>query len=128
MSNIQYDGSNISNARNLRRNMTREERHLWYDFLRTYPVKFYRQRMIGNYIVDFYCSSALLIVELDGGQHYSEENIEYDRKRTLYLNEYNIKVLRFNNTDVMLNFEGVCFKIDKEIKTRNPSGAMRQLP
>lgn len=128
MSNIQYDGSNISNARNLRRNMTREERHLWYDFLRTYPVKFYRQRMIGNYIVDFYCSSALLIVELDGGQHYSEENIEYDRKRTLYLNEYNIKVLRFNNTDVMLNFEGVCFTIDKEIKTRNPSGAMRQLP
>ena len=69
-------------ARNLRKQMTKEERHLWYDFLKNYPVKFYRQRVIGKYIVDFYCAKAKLVVELDGSTHYSETNILKDQQRT----------------------------------------------
>ncbi len=103
-------------AKKLRKNMTKEERHLWYDFLRTYEVKFLRQKPIGRYIVDFYCAKAKLVVELDGSQHYTEINIEKDTERTRYLNEYGIRVIRIPNNQVNLNFAGVCEYIDSFVK------------
>ncbi len=99
-------------ARNLRKNMTKEERHLWYDFLRTYPIKFLRQKPLGKYIADFYCAKAKLVIELDGSQHYEKINIEKDTERTLYLEQYNIKVIRIPNNKVNNNFRGVCEFID----------------
>ncbi|MBO5280707.1 MAG: endonuclease domain-containing protein [Clostridia bacterium] len=98
----------LPNARELRKNMTKEEKHLWYDFLRSYPVRFMRQRVIGRYIVDFYCAEAKLIIELDGSEHYTVEAKEYDKKRTEFLEEYGLKVIRFPNTEIHSNFEGVC--------------------
>ena len=88
--------------------MTKEERHLWYDFLKDYPVKFYKQKIVGNYILDFYCEKAKLAIELDGSQHYEEQGQEYDRTRTEYLQHLGIRVLRFSNADIKQNFRGVC--------------------
>lgn len=105
----------LNNARNLRKNMTKEERHLWYDFLRGYPLRFRRQEIIGGYIADFYCDKSKIIVELDGGQHYEDDASKYDQKRTDYMNSLGIKVLRYSNLDVMKNFEGVCTDIDSHI-------------
>ena len=105
-------------ARNLRRNMTLQERHLWYDFLREYPVKIYRQRIINNYIADFYCHSARLVIELDGTQHNEEDALVYDEERTKVFEKYGITVLRFSNFDVNENFSFVCRTIDKVIKER----------
>lgn len=98
----------LENARQLRKEMTKEERHLWYDFLKDYPAKFYKQKIVGNYIVDFYCEKAKLAVELDGSQHYEEAGQEYDRIRTEYLRGLGIRVLRFSNQDIKQNFRGVC--------------------
>ena len=95
-------------AKRLRREMTKEERHLWYDFLKDYPVKIYRQKIVGNYILDFYCEKAKLAIELDGSQHYEDAGQEYDKKRTMYLNELGIEVFRVSNLDVNRNFRGVC--------------------
>ena len=106
----------VPNARNLRKNMTKEERHLWYDFLRDYPVKFLRQKVLGKYIVDFYCAEARLIVELDGSQHYEEKGMEYDAERTAFLEQYGIRVLRIPNNEVIQNFRGVCEYIDLAVK------------
>ena len=108
----------LTNARNLRKNMTKEERHLWYDFLRDYPIRFRRQEIIGSYIADFYCSSAALIVELDGSQHYEEAGIIHDQERTEYFESLGLRVLRFSNYDVMSNFRGVCEAIDLAVKER----------
>lgn len=105
-------------ARNLRNSMTPQEKHLWYDFLKLYPVRFQRQRPIGNYIADFYCSKAKLVVELDGSQHYTEEGMEYDENRTYVINQFGVEVIRFSNYDVNTNFEGVCMEIDKIVKER----------
>ena len=107
-----------SNAKLLRKNMTKEERHLWYDFLKDYSVKFYRQRVIGNYIVDFYCSSAKLVIELDGSQHYEEKYIIYDNNRTKFLSSSGILVIRIPNNEVMKNFSGVCSYIDNVVRHR----------
>ena len=87
-------------ARILRRNMTRNEKHLWYDFLRYYPVKIYKQRIIDSFIADFYCHSAQLIIEIDGSQHYSNQGKAYDEARTEILERYGIYVLRFSNKDI----------------------------
>ena len=106
----------VTNARNLRKNMTKEERHLWYDYLRTYPVKFLRQKIIGKYIVDFYCAKAKLIVELDGSQHYEEKGTEHDAERTAFLEQYGIRVLRIPNNEVNKNLSGVCEYIDLAVK------------
>ena len=111
-----HNKSLVSNARNLRKNMTKEERHLWYDFLRTYPVKFLRQKILGKYIVDFYCAEAKLIVELDGSQHYEEKGMEYDTERTAYLEQYGVRVLRIPNNEVKQNFPRVCEYIDLAVK------------
>ena len=111
-----HNKSHIPFARRLRKNMTKEERHLWYDFLRTYPVKFLRQKTIGRYIVDFYCAEAQLVVELDGSQHYIDKQISADEERTNYLYEYGITVLRIANNEVFCNFRGVCEYIDNAVR------------
>ena len=103
-------------AKELRKNMTKEERHLWYDFLRDYPVKFTRQKVLGKYIADFYCAKANLVVELDGSGHYEDVGLINDEKRTQYLEQYGIKVIRISNLDILKNFEGVCMYIDNEVK------------
>ena len=105
-------------ARILRRNMTRQEKHLWYDFLRYYPVKIYKQRIIDNFIADFYCHSARLVIELDSSQHYTSQGKAHDAARTEILEGYGIYVLRFSNRDVDENFEGVCRVIDRVINER----------
>ena len=97
--------------------MTKEERKLWYCFLSEYPVRFIRQKVIGNYIVDFYCAKAQLAIELDGSQHYEDEGMENDRKRTEYLEDKGIRVLRIPNNEVNENFEGVCQYIDSILKS-----------
>ena len=105
-------------ARDLRKTMTREERHLWYDFLRCYPVKFIRQKVIDNYIADFYCHEAMLVLELDGSQHYSPQGEIRDSVRTAHIESRNIKVLRFPNSAVNQNFRGVCDFVDLAVKAR----------
>ena len=105
-------------SRELRKNMTPEENKLWYQFLRNYDIRFLRQRVIGNYIVDFYCRKANLVIEIDGAQHYEHEAIEYDKERTEYLKTCGIEVLRFLNKDINYDFENVCAYIDKIIKQR----------
>ena len=117
----------LQNARNLRKNMTKEERHLWLDFLRQYPVRFRRQEIIGNFIVDFYCSSAALVVELDGSQHYEDREKAYDEERTRYLESCGLKVLRFSNLDVWRSFRGVCEQIDMAVAQRTPQSARSSL-
>lgn len=99
-------------ARALRKEMTPEERHLWYDFLRDYPVKFQRQKVLGNYIADFYCAKAKLVIELDGSGHYTSEGKMHDEKRTEFLSGYDLKVVRIINSDITRNFIGVCRYID----------------
>ena len=105
-------------ARNLRKEMTREERKLWYQFLRHYPVRFYRQKVLGKYIADFYCAKAKLVIELDGSQHYEEQGQEKDAFRTQYLEGYELEVLRIANNQLTENFEGVCTYIDWVVKQR----------
>ena len=99
----------------LRKNTTKQENRLWYDFLKKHHFQFYRQRVIGNYIVDFYCHKAKLVIELDGSQHYEKKAEEYDVLRTEYLNSLKIYVLRFSNKDIDNNFEGVCKSIENTI-------------
>ena len=106
------------NARALRKTMTKEEAHLWYQFLCRYPQRFRRQYIIGNYIVDFYCHQAKLVVELDGSQHCDPGTAEYDQKRTNYLRSQGLEVLRFSNLDVMRQFRSVCEAIDIAVKGR----------
>ena len=104
------------NAQNLRKNMTPQERHLWYDFLSNYPVHFHRQKVIGNYIVDFYCPKAKMVVELDGSQHFESETARADQERTEYLNRLGIKVLRYANNEVNEQFRAVCEDIDRQVR------------
>lgn len=111
-------GKLLGNARSLRRNMTKEERHLWYDFLKDYPIHIYKQRIIGRYIVDFYCESAKLVIELDGSQHFEEKGLSYDAKRTEYLESLGLAVLRIPNNEVFENFDGVCAFIHRMIQRR----------
>ena len=105
-------------SQELRKNMTREERRLWYDFFKTYPGQFKRQYSVGIYIADFYCHRAKLIVELDGSQHYEPENVQRDMERTAYLEQQGFLVLRFSNRDIWERFRGVCEAIDIAVKER----------
>lgn len=107
----------LENARKLRREMTRHEKHLWYDFLQHYPIKIYKQRIIGNYIADFYCASAKLVIELDGNQHNIDENVvSSDRVRDAYMQSLGLTVVRFSNLEIDKNFAYVCDWIDHKIK------------
>ena len=111
-----YNPQLVSLAKQLRKEMTREERHLWYDYLRSYPVRFSRQKILGKYIADFYCARAKLVIELDGSQHYEESNTEKDRERTVFLEGYGLTVLRIPNNEVSRNFRGVCEYIDAAVQ------------
>ena len=103
--------------------MTKEERKLWYEYLRNHPQRFRRQVTCGNYILDFYCAAAKLAIELDGSQHYEEAGQKYDEKRDAYLKQQGIRVLRFSNGDVMNHLRGVCQAIDEAIHPQAfPSG------
>ncbi|KIR03515.1 hypothetical protein P261_02330 [Lachnospiraceae bacterium TWA4] len=115
---LPYNREKTIFARKLRNNATKQENHLWYDFLRTYPIKFERQKVIGEYIADFYSYSAHLVIELDGSQHYTDENIKYDSMRTKMIEKYDLDVVRFSNNDVDKSFEGVCKRIDLVVKQK----------
>lgn len=118
-------------SQELRKNATREENHLWYDFLKDHPLQFRRQKVLGGYIVDFFCAEAGLVVEIDGGQHYGETGlIQRDQERTAYLEKIRgFSVLRFTNLEIAKNFEGVCAAIQQRLTELAPSsGAARHLP
>ena len=111
------------NARNLRKNMTKEEKHLWYDFLKEYPVRFLRQKVIDDYIADLYCHKAKLVIELDGSQHYSKDGLLKDKIRTEQIEKRCLTVIRIPNGEINHNFEGICRFIDEFVKEslRQPS-------
>ena len=104
-------------ARALRREMTPEEKHIWYDFLSKYPVKFTRQKILGKYIVDFYCAKVKLALEIDGLQHKMKSVAAYDEERTRFLEGYGITVLRISNEAVNNDFYRVCDYIDRNVKS-----------
>lgn len=115
-SHIQYQKHLKPYAQENRRAPTPEEKKLWYDFLRHHPFQFRRQKSFGCYIVDFYCSSAKLVIEIDGNQHFSEEGKVWDENRTAYLNSLGLQVIRFTNQQVNEEFESVCSMIDVAIE------------
>ena len=114
--NEQYNSKLTSNAQKLRKSMTKEERHLWYDCLKLLPVTVHRQKVIGNYIVDFYIASAKVVIELDGSQHYMAEGIKKDEERDRYLQKNGYKVLRYSNADINLRFQTVCQDIYQQLE------------
>ena len=116
--NIPKDNTQLGRARQLRREMTPHERKLWYLFLRKYPVKIFKQRIIGRFIVDFYCASARVVIELDGSQHYEPQGVAYDAERSQFLAALGLEVLRFSNRDIDREFYGVCAQIDRTIQNR----------
>ena len=100
-------------AREMRKNMTPEERKLWYMYLQKHPrFRFRRQEIIGSYIADFYCAQAKLVIEIDGSQHFSEDAMSYDAARTAFFQQKNIHVLRFTNADINQRFPNVCETIE----------------
>ena len=111
-----YNHPNVANARKLRSSMTPWERKLWYCFLKTYPKRFQRQKCIGNYIADFYCAKARLVIELDGGGHYTADQTRKDELRTKSLTSMNLTVVRICNLDIDHNFRDVCDYIDLTVK------------
>ena len=117
---IPKDNSKLKKARELRKDMTPQERHLWYDFLRYYPIKIYKPRIIGTYIVDFYCASAKLVIEVDGSQHYDTSGMQYDAERTAFLESLGLSVVRYSNADINIRFREVCESIDHVTRSRVP--------
>lgn len=113
---LDYKKKNITLAKNLRKNATPQEKHLWYDFLSRYEIRFQRQKAIDNFIADFYCHKANLVIEIDGSQHYTQTGIQNDEFRTEILEGYNLKVIRFTNHQIDTNFYAVCEYIDQVVK------------
>ena len=113
---LPYAKNNVPYARDLRKHLTPQERKLWYNFLRSYPVRFQRQKPVDFYIPDFYCHAARLVIELDGSQHYEPEGMSYDEARTAALEKYGLTVLRFSNADINSRFDRVCESIDLTVK------------
>ncbi|MBQ2704335.1 MAG: endonuclease domain-containing protein [Clostridia bacterium] len=113
---LDYNKKNIFLAKNLRKNATPQEKHLWYDFLANYEIRFQRQKAIDNFIADFYCHKAKLVIEIDGAQHYTEKGIKADEFRTETLEGYDLKVIRVTNDQINTNFRGVCEYIDATVK------------
>ena len=105
-------------AKELRRNATKQENHLWYDYLSKYPIRFRRQVTMQKYIVDFFCAKAKLIIELDGSQHYTPEGVAYDAERTAFLHALGYDILRFSNDEVDRFFDAVCASIDNAVRSR----------
>ncbi|MBR5295770.1 MAG: DUF559 domain-containing protein [Clostridia bacterium] len=113
---LDYNEKNIILAKNLRKNATPEENHLWYDFLSKYKIRFQRQKAIDHFIADFYCHRANLVIEIDGSQHYTEEGYKKDEFRTEILEGYDLKVIRFTNRQIHMRFQEVCEYIDSVVK------------
>ena len=113
---LNYKGKNIALAKTLRKQATPQENHLWYDFLRRYPIRFQRQKAIDTYIVDFYCAKIGLVVEMDGGGHYNPEQAGKDNLRTKDLESMKLTVIRICNLDIDRNFRSVCEYIDLTVK------------
>lgn len=111
-----YNPDNIKLAKALRKDATKQENHLWYDFLSGYEPRFQRQKAIDNFIADFYCHKAKLIIESDGSQHYTPEGKDHDEFRTQVLEGYDLKVIRFTNHQIDVIFQGVCQYIDFVVK------------
>lgn len=105
-------------AQRLRREMTSEERYLWYDFLKNLPVTVNRQKVIGNYIADFYCASANIVIELDGSHHFQKEGKESDKQRDEYFSKLGLKVLRYPNNQINSNFDSVCEDILRHLNLK----------
>ena len=122
---LKYNKNNIPLAKNLRKHATPQENHLWFDFLSKYPIRFQRRKAISDFIADFYCHKAKLVVEIDGSQHYSEEGQRKDEFRTEILGEYGLKVIRFTNSQIDTNFRGVCEYIDSAVKASLREGGGR---
>ena len=115
---LPYQGKLIPRAKELRKGATKQENHLWYDFLRGYPMRFQRQKTIDGFIADFYCHVARLVVEVDGSQHYNEQGLAYDKERSAIFAEYGVKVIRFSNLEIEQSFQEVCSAIDLEVRKR----------
>ena len=115
---LPYDHKLVPLAKSLRKRATPQENHLWYDFLRSYPVRFQRQKAIGQFIADFYCHKARLVIELDGSQYYSPEAMQYDAQRTAALEARQLEVLRFSNRDIEQHFPSVCNLIEATVNAR----------
>ena len=113
---LNYNEKNITLAKNLRKNATPQENRLWYDFLSKYEIRFQRQKAIDNFIADFYCHKAKLIIEIDGAQHNTEEGSQIDEFRTEILEGYDLKVIRFSNRQINMDFLDVCRYIDAVVK------------
>ena len=116
---IPYNKKLVSNAKTLRKNMTKEERHIWYDFLKKLPITVKRQHNIENYIVDFYIAQKKIAIEIDGSQHFAMEKEKADKERDQVLFGWGIKVLRYTNRDINTNFNGVIEDILKELGLTN---------
>jgi len=114
----EYNRNLIPRAKEMRENMTPQEQHLWFGFLRGYPIRFKRQAVIYHYVVDFYCHTAKLVLEIDGKQHQQADALEYDRIRTETLEQLNLLVLRFTNAEIDHHFDSVRKSIDQAVKQR----------
>ena len=125
---VSYDGKNKHLAQHLRKNATKQEKHLWYDFLKNYPVQFRRQVMIDKYVADFYCHKAKLVIEIDGSQHYTEKGKQTDEFRTEKLEGYGLKIIRFTNRQIETNFRNVCRYIDEVVKASLREGGVAVKP
>ena len=108
----------VEAARILRKGMTPQEKHLWFGFLHNYSIRIYKQKIINDFIADFYCAKAKLVIELDGGQHYTEDGLAHDAERTNILNALGLLVVRFPNSEVDTNFKSVCNQIHSIIQSR----------
>ena len=122
-----YNEKLINNSRELRKNMTPEEKHLWYDFLKNLDITVHRQKVIFDFIVDFYIPSCKIVIELDGSQHYEKENHKNDKERDLKLSSEGITVLRYTNLQIKRDFENVCKDILNSI-TPHPSASQTPSP
>ena len=127
---LPYNKELIPLAKKLRRDATPQERRLWYEFLKDYPVRFQRQKVIDDYIVDFFCHAARLVIELDGDQHGETENIRRDALRTVELEALGLRVLRFSNQEIEKSLEAVCSAINQAVRERLSPSAIAdfQLP
>jgi len=112
---LNYDKTLIPYAKKLRREMTRQEKHLWYDFLSGYPVRFQRQKTIDRFIADFYCHKAKLIIELDDSRNYTAHGTEYNDEKTAALTDLGLRIIRFSSFDIDKNFDAVCWAIDAAV-------------
>ena len=112
---LPYNTALVARAKELRKNMTLAEKRLWYSYLKNFKFKVLRQRPIDHFIVDFYCPSLKLVIEIDGDTHFTDEGKAYDKERTARLESYGLKVIRFTNSQVLRNFEAVCEQLNLSI-------------